>query len=186
MADHPFAPRLEFLLRLLDRLTAFIGKTVAWLTLLMVLATCLVVLLRRGFDIGSIALQESVTYMHAAVFLLGTAYALQYGAHVRVDILYRRFSPRTKAWINSLGALIFLLPVSVFIGLTSLEFVSSAWRIREGSTDAGGLSMVYWLKTLIPVMAVHLSLQAIAEVLRNALVLMHSDPLAEAADPEAD
>lgn len=186
MADYPRAPRLLFLLRQLDNLTATLGKSVAWLTLLMVLATCIVVILRRGFDIGSIALQESVTYMHAAVFLLGTAYALQYGAHVRVDILYRRFTPRTRAWINSLGALLLLLPVSIFIGFISIEFVSSAWRIREGSTDSGGLSLVYWLKTLIPLMAVNLSLQAVAEILRNTLVLMNiTDAANEAADSEA-
>lgn len=186
MADYPRAPRLLLLLRLLDSITATLGKSVAWLSLLMVLATCVVVILRRVFDIGSIALQESVTYMHAAIFLLGTAYALQYGAHVRVDILYRRFAPRTRAWINSLGALLLLLPVSIFVGVISIEFVSSAWRIREGSTDAGGLHWVYGLKTLIPLMAVSLSLQAVAELLRNALVLMNiNDPITDPSDGEA-
>src|SRR5690606_32443787 len=179
-------PWPQRLVRLLDGITLFIGRSIAWLTVMMVLVTCVVVILRRGFDIGSIALQESVTYMHAAVFLLGTAYALQYGAHVRVDILYRRFTPRTRAWINSLGALLLLLPVSIFIGFINIEFVSSAWRIREGSADSGGLRLVYWLKTLIPLMAVNLSLQAVAEILRNTLVLMNiTDAANEAADSEA-
>jgi len=167
------APRITGLLRAIDGFTALIGKSVAWLTLAMVLITCIVVVLRRGFDIGSIAMQESVTYMHAAVFLLGTAYALQTGAHVRVDILYRQFAPRTKAWINCLGALVFLLPISVFIGFISIDFVNSSWRIREGSTDSGGLGMVYLLKGLILAMSINLSLQAAAEVLRNLLVLMN-------------
>jgi TRAP-type mannitol/chloroaromatic compound transport system permease small subunit len=165
---------LRFIVKWLDQLIAALGKSVAWLTLLMVVATGIVVVLRRGFDIGSIGLQESVTYMHAAVFLLGAAYALQRGAQVRVDILYRRFSAHNKAWVDSLGALIFLLPVSAFIGFISWDFVLNSWQISEISTDSGGLRIVYLLKSLIPIAALSLCLQAVAEVLRNLLVLMGS------------
>ncbi len=156
----------------LDAFNQFIGHTVSCLTLLMVLATCIVVVLRRGFDIGSIGLQESVTYMHSAVFMLGAAYALRQGAQVRVDILYRRFSHRTRAWVDSLGSLILLLPMSLFIGFISWDLVQASWKIREGSTDSGGLGAIYLLKTLIPAAAACLSLQALAELLRNLLVLM--------------
>lgn len=164
------------ILQALDGFTAFIGSAVAWLTLAMVMATCVVVVLRRGFNIGSIGLQESVTYMHAAVFLLGAAYALQQGAQVRVDIFYRGFSRRSKAWIDSLGALILLLPTSLFIGLISWDFVTNSWQIREGSTDSGGVGAVYVLKSLIPLAAVLLSLQALAEVIRNLVILMTIRP----------
>lgn len=162
----------QLLLKGLDKFTATLGKAIAWLTLLMVIATGVVVLLRRGFDIGSIALQESVTYMHAAVFLLGAAYALQEGAQVRVDILYEKFSRRSQAWVDSLGSLLLLLPVSMFIGFISWDFALNSWYIREGSTDSGGVGMVYLLKSLIPLAALSLALQAIAELLRNLLVLM--------------
>src|SRR5690606_4839133 len=104
----------------------------------MVIITCVVVVMRRVFNLGSIGLQESVTYMHAAVFMLGAAYALRMGAQVRVDVLYRRFHFRTRAWVDSLGALLFLLPVSLFIGFVSWDFVAASWRIREGSTDSDG------------------------------------------------
>lgn len=168
----------------LDCFTAATGKAVSWLTLIMVVATCIVVVLRRGFDIGSIALQESVTYMHAAVFLLGAAYALQQGAQVRVDILYRQFSQHSKAWVDSLGAILLLLPLCGFIGFISWDFVVNSWQIREGSTDSGGVGMVYLLKSLIPLAAVCLSLQALAELLRNLLVLMGVTPAeAEAIEP---
>jgi TRAP-type mannitol/chloroaromatic compound transport system permease small subunit len=160
------------LVNALDTFTCTLGKTVAWLTLLMVIATGIVVVLRRGFDIGSIGLQESVTYMHAAVFLLGAAYALQQGDQVRVDILYAKFSRHGKAWVDSLGALILLLPVSAFIGFISWDFVVNSWQIREASTDSGGVGMVYLLKGLIPLAAVTLSVQALAEILRNLLILM--------------
>lgn len=171
------------LLRLLDAFSTGVGRTLAWLTVVMVIATCVVVVLRRGFDIGSIALQESVTYMHAAVFMLGAAYALKECGHVRVDILYRGFSIRQRAWVDSLGSLLFLLPVAIFTGLISWDFALGSWAIREGSTDSGGVGAVYLLKALIPLMAISLSLQAFAELLRNLLLLMC---ITEAADSAAD
>lgn len=169
----------------LDAINLFIGKAVACLTLVMVVVTCAVVVMRRGFDLGSIGLQESVTYMHAAVFMLGAAYALRLGAQVRVDILYRRFHFRTRAWVDSLGALLFLLPMALFIGFISWDFVAASWRIREASTDSGGLGAIYLFKTLIPLTAASLSLQALAEILRNGLVLMGlAEP--EVAEREQD
>lgn len=156
----------------LDTVTEWLGRTTAWLAPLMVLATCAVVLLRYGLGQGSVALQESVIYMHAALFMLGAGYALKHHRQVRVDILYRRFSPEGRAWVDALGGLLFLIPLAVFIGWISQDFVRSAWRIREMSADSGGLPWVYLLKTLIPLLALSLLLQAVAEVLRNLLRLM--------------
>lgn len=166
---------------LLDALTEFTGTTTAWLTALMVIIACIVVGLRHLFDIGSIALQESVTYMHAAVFMLGTALTLKRGCHVRVDIIYRHYQPRTRAWIDALGSLLFTLPVMLFIGIGSIDFVQESWRIHEGSQDSGGIGGVYLLKTLLPAMALSVSLQALAELLRNLLVLMNIAPAEEPA-----
>jgi TRAP-type mannitol/chloroaromatic compound transport system permease small subunit len=164
------------LVHCIDTLNLWLGKSVAWLTVLMVLATCIVVVLRRGFDIGSIALQESVTYMHAAVFLLGMAFALKQGAHVRVDIFYARFSTRQQAWIDCLGSLLFTLPIAIFIAVISWDFVLGSWAIQEVSADSGGVGAVYLLKALIPLMAVSLGLQACAELIRNLLLLMGITP----------
>lgn len=172
------------LVNCLDRINLSLGKSVAWLTVLMVLATCIVVILRRGFDIGSIALQESVTYMHAAVFLLGMAYALKQGAHVRVDIFYTRFSARQQAWVNCLGSLLFTLPVAIYIGMISWNFVLGSWAIQEASADSGGVGAIYLLKALIPLMAVSLGLQACAELVRNLLLLMGMTTMPSASTGE--
>ena len=83
---------------MLDRLSTLLGKGAAWLTLFMVLVTFLVVVMRYVFDVGFIWLQESVVWMHAAVFMLGAAYTLQQEEHVRVDIFYREMSPKRRAW----------------------------------------------------------------------------------------
>src|SRR5690606_10540191 len=97
------------LISLLDFIAEFTGITTAWLTGIMVVITAIVVGLRHLFDIGSIGLQESVTYMHAAVFMLGAAYTLKRDGHVRVDILHKKMSVKMRAWIEVLGSLLFTL-----------------------------------------------------------------------------
>lgn len=168
-------------IRWLDSVAEYTGTTTAWLTGIMVIVACTVVTLRHVFGIGSVALQESVTYMHALVFMLGAAYALKTGDHVRVDIFYRKMSAHARAWVDVLGSLLFTLPLMIFIGWGSMEFVSESWRIGEGSTDSGGLGGVYLLKSLLPLMALSVSLQAIAEMLRSLLVLMNITPAQEEA-----
>lgn len=156
----------------IDRFTEYSGQILAWLCFSMALTTGVVVALRYGFGIGSIALQESITYMHASIFMLGAAFALKHQKHVHVDIFYRNFSPRTRAWINSIGGIIFLLPLCLFIGGISWNFVINSWGIREVSAEPGGIPAIFLLKTLIPVMSLTLSAQGVAEVLRNALILV--------------
>jgi TRAP-type mannitol/chloroaromatic compound transport system permease small subunit len=163
---------LRFLVHYIDRYTDYWGRIAAWLCLAMTLVTALVVFLRYGMDFGSVAMQESVTYMHAVLFMSCAAFTLQRGGQVRVDIFYRNFSPRTRAWVNSVGGIVFLLPFCLFVLGISGQFVTESWAIREGSMESGGIDAVFLLKSLIPLMAFNLLLQGIAEVLRNAMVLV--------------
>jgi len=159
---------MHSLINNIERFIDWSGRTVSWLTLLMVVVTFIVVVLRYVFDIGWIALQESVTYMHAMVFLVGASWALQQEAHVRVDIFYSRFSSKTKAWIDLSGSLLLLLPVVTFTAWISWEYVVDSWQVLEGSREAGGLPAVYLLKSLILVLAIMLILQAIVQIVRCA------------------
>jgi TRAP-type mannitol/chloroaromatic compound transport system permease small subunit len=159
----------------IDAFTDRCGRLLAWLTLGMAVITALIVVLRYGFNIGSIMAQESVIYMHGALFLLGAGYALKAGAHVRVDIFYRNFDPRTKAWVNSLGGIVFLLPLCVFILVSSWDYVSESWGMRESSPEPGGIPAVYLLKSLLPLAAINLALQGVAEILRSALLLAQGE-----------
>lgn len=151
--------------------TTTIGRGCAWLALLLVLGIVLVVVLRYGFNIGNIALQESLTYLHGSLFMLAIAYTLAEDEHVRVDVLYQRFSPRGQAWVNLLGTLFLLLPICVAIFWLSLDYVASSWREQEGSAN-GGLPYVYLLKSLLLVLPALLSVQALAELLRHGLTLL--------------
>jgi len=146
----------------IDALNERVGQLAAWLVLAMVFITFLVVVLRYGFNFGRISLQESITYLHAFVFMLAGAYTLKHNEHVRVDIFYQDMSPRNKAKVDFFGTLLLLLPFALFIFWISLDYVSNSWKMMESSREAGGLPFVYILKTLIPVMAVLLLLQAIS------------------------
>ena len=168
-------PFLHACVHYIDAFTERSGQLLAWLALGMALMTTLVVVLRYGFNIGSIAAQESVTYMHGSLFLLGAAYALKSGAHVRVDIFYRGFSARTKAWVNSAGGIVFLLPLCVFILMSSWDYAGESWSMFETSAEPGGIPAVFLLKSLVPLIAITLALQGIAEILRNALILVESE-----------
>jgi TRAP-type mannitol/chloroaromatic compound transport system permease small subunit len=156
----------------IDSVTEKTGKLISWFTLLMVLLTFLIVVLRYGFNMGWIAMQESVLYLHGMVFMLGAAYTLKADGHVRVDIFYQKFSVKGKALVNLFGALFLLLPVSIFIFYISFDYVATSWRIMEKSPEAGGLPFVYLSKSLLLLMAVTLSLQGLAEVCRNLQTLL--------------
>ena len=95
---------------------------------------------------------------------------------MRVDIFYRNFSKRAQAWVNSLGGIVFLLPLCLFILFSSWDYVSESWAMREASPEPGGIPAVFVLKTLIPLAATNLALQGTAEVLRSTLYLVeHGD-----------
>jgi len=168
--------------RFLDAVNELVGTSIAWLTLVMMLVTCIVVVARYVFNLGSIALQESVMYMHGIVFMLGIGYTLKHQGHVRVDILYARFSAKTRAIIDCLGTLVFLFPLGLFILIGSLDYVYFSWALTEGSAQPGGLPGVFALKTLIPIMAFLLLSQGLAEFGRAITILASPDPEADKSD----
>lgn len=157
---------------IIDRVTEKMGKLISWFTFLMVLLTFLIVVLRYGFNMGWIAMQESVLYLHGIVFMLGAAYTLKADGHVRVDIFYQKFSSKGKALVNLFGTLFLLLPVCIFIFYISFDYVSTSWRIMEKSSEAGGLPFVYLSKSLLLLLALTLSLQGISEICKNLQILL--------------
>ena len=159
------------LINSIDRFTEVSGRLLSWLTILMVVLVVVVVITRYFLEIGSIALQESVTYLHAMVFMLGLAFTLKRGGHVRVDIFYRGYSIRGKAIVDLLGGLLFLLPFCLLIFISSWDYVLASWAIGEGSSENSGIAAIYLLKTLMLIMPATLLLQGVAEILKALLVL---------------
>ena len=149
---------------MLDRFSALLGKTSAWLTLLMVLVTFVVVVLRYVFDAGLIWLQESVVWMHGFVFMVGAAYTLQREEHVRVDIFYREMSPQRRALVDLIGVTVFLLPLCALLGWKAFDYVAVSWQLQEASRESGGLPypLIPLLKSILVVMPITVGLQGVA------------------------
>ena len=172
----------SYLLRILktslsavEKFTEVTGRFISWATVTMVILVVLVVITRYFLGLGSIALQESVTYLHCLVFMMGFAFTLKHDGHVRVDIFYRGFSPRLKAIVNLIGGLLFLIPFCLLFFFISWDYVLASWVIRETSAENNGLPFIYLLKTLMLLMPVTLLLQGIAEILRSGLILSGAD-----------
>lgn len=159
----------------IEQVAEWTGRAVAWLTAAMVAVTFLVVVLRYAFGLGWIAMQETVTWMHGIVFMLGAAYTLEHDEHVRVDIFYRGLGVRRQAWVDLTGTLLLLAPVAGFILYSAWDYVLDSWRIRESSREAGGLPGLYLLKTVIPVTGALLLLQGAAIVARCVRTLRRGD-----------
>jgi len=157
----------------LESLNRAIGRSLSWLCLFMVLVTCLVVVERYWFESGSIRLQESITFMHALLFMLASAYTLAAGDHVRVDVLYGSMSPRAKARVDIGGTLLLLFPFCAFVIWSSWDFVSVSWQINEASQEAGGLPYPFLplMKSAIPVAALLLLLQGCSMLIRSFAIL---------------
>ena len=168
-----------------DWTTDLLGRSISWMTVVMVIMVLIVVFTRYFLQVGSIALQESVTYLHAIVFLLGISYTLKQDGHVRVDIFYRKFSSRRKALINFFGGIFFLMPVSGLILYSSWDYVWASWAIGETSAENNGLPFVYLLKTLMILMPITLILQGIAEVVQSLLIIIEKPDLPKTECMEA-
>ncbi|MBT8084662.1 MAG: TRAP transporter small permease subunit [Woeseia sp.] len=155
-----------------DRIDSFsraTGKATSWLTLLMVIVTVIIVVMRYAFDFGMIWLQESLTWMHAVVFMMGAAWTLQQDEHVRVDVFFRDMTERQKATVNLLGVLLFVFPLCGYIFFEAFDYVQRAWQIREISRDTGGLPYpaIPLLKSVLLLMPLALALQGLAMLLRS-------------------
>ena len=147
-----------------------VGRAVAWLVLLAVLVSTGNAISRYAFNSSSNAWLEIQWYAFSAIFLLCAGYALLHQAHVRIDVLYGKWSPRARAWIDLMGAAFFLMPMAVLILYFSWPMFVQAYVGHEISSDAGGL--VRWpVKLLIPVGFALLVLQGLSEMVKRAAFL---------------
>jgi len=158
----------------IDRMNAAIGRFAAWLVLVVVLLQFALVVARYMFGLGSVWLTETVIYAHAALFMLAAAWTLRAGGHVRVDVFYAEATARTRAWIDLVGALLLLLPFMLVLMWLSVPYAARSWTILEHSQEASGLPLVFLLKTLIPLFALLMALQGVAQAIRAVAGLRRS------------
>lgn len=148
-----------------------VGKTISWLTLLLILVVCLEVVRRSLFNTTSIWSMELQWHIFSLIFLLGAGYALKHDRHVRVDLFYTNFSKRDQAWVNFFGSILLLMPWLLITIYFSFYYALDAWYLREGSPDPGGLPARYLIKFAVPVGLSLLLLQAISVALSSLITL---------------
>ena len=166
---------MQQIVHILDQPARWLGRITQWFSLIMMALTCIIVLLRYGFDIGSIPTQEAVMYLHGFAFMLAISWGIQSNSHVRVDVLYAKLPHRRQRLIDATGAIVFLLPLGLVLLWTGWSYAGRSWSILEGSPEVSGIPAVFLLKSLIPALGLLLLLQACAEILRN-LASLNSDP----------
>ena len=139
----------------------------------MVIVMFVIVVMRYIFDVGLIWLQESVIWMHATVFMVGAAYTLKHEEHVRVDVFYGSMSPPRQAWVNTIGVLLFLLPLCGFLAVKSFDFAMTSWSMREASMESGGLPypVLPLVKSVLVIMPVTVGLQGLSLLYRSVSCL---------------
>ncbi len=152
---------------MLDKTIKYLGNFTAVILALLVLLIVYDASARYLFSEGSTALQELEWHLFDVVILFGIAYTMREDAHVRVDIFYASFSPKTKAIINMASALFFVLPVSLLIIYIGIDFVALSFAQNEASSDPGGLEYRFIVKSLLPLAFIFLSLQALKSIKTN-------------------
>ncbi|MCW8964923.1 MAG: TRAP transporter small permease subunit [Gammaproteobacteria bacterium] len=166
----------------IDALIDWVGRTISWLTLLTVIIAFLVVVMRDLFEFGRIWIQELYVWTHAMVFMLGAAWTLKVGGHVRVDIVYRKLSPYRRCWVDLLGVLLLLIPTCLLILWSSYSYVESSIRLLEGSRETGGVPGVFILKSVIPLTALLLLLQGVSMAIHNAARIRGLEPIPDSGE----
>ena len=156
--------------RLIDSINDRFGLLANWL----VLAACVIsagnAFMRYGFSLSSNAWLEIQWYLFAGMVMLGASHTLRVNEHVRVDVLYSRYGARTRLWLDLVGGILFLLPMTVIIGWLSWPLFANAWAVGEVSGNAGGL--LRWpVKILIPLGFLLLTLQGLSEIIKRAAAL---------------
>jgi len=168
---------IKRIISLIEALSEWSGRIVAWMVLLMALVVGYDVVMRYLFHSGSVALQEVEWHLFALIFLLGSAYTFKHDSHVRVDIYYNShwMNERRRAWLDLFGGLFLLTPFCLLVIFSSFPFVENSYLMGEGSPDPGGLPWRYLLKAAIPVGFILIFLQGIAHMLRCVIRLMSEE-----------
>ena len=152
--------------KIIDNLIERISDFLMLLLLTMITMIFISVICRFFFNVNFIALQELIMYFHATIFMFGISYALKKDAHVKIDIIYNILPKKIKTYISIASILLFILPMSIFLIYISIGMTIQSWSIFEGSSEAGGLDLVFILKTIIPLTGILILLQSMSQLLK--------------------
>ena len=155
---------------LIDKLTDNIANGLLYILIALILLVFFTVFFRYVFNMSYIIIQEIIMYLHALIFMFGISYALKENSHVKIDVLYNTLNKKAQRVISIAGLVSFILPTALFIIYISIDMTTQSWVILEGSSEAGGLNLVFILKSLIPISGVLIFLQGISELIKHIRV----------------
>ena len=155
---------------LIDKVTNNIAYILSYMLILLIIIVFSSVFFRYVLSISYVILQELIMYIHALIFMLGISYTLKEKAHVKIDIIYNVLTKENQNLVSSVGVLLFILPTSLFISYISLDMVFQSWRVLEGSSEAGGLNLVFILKSLIPITGILIFFQGLSELMKYRIM----------------
>ena len=155
---------------LIDKLTDNIANGLLYILIALILLVFFTVFFRYVFNMSYIIIQEIIMYLHALIFMFGISYALKENSHVKIDVLYNTLNKKAQRVISIAGLVSFILPTALFVIYISIDMVTQSWVIFEGSSEAGGLNLVFILKSLIPISGVLIFLQGISELIKHIRV----------------
>lgn len=162
--------KLKSFIAIIDQINDFVGRSVSWLSIGLVLLICFDVVRRFFFQRTDAWIMELEWHMFAMIFLLGAGYTLKHQKHVRVDLFYSNYDEHNKALINLVGGLVLLLPLCLLLIYISFSYARSSYLLGEGSPDPGGLPYRFVIKSMIPIGMLLLLLQGVAETARSFIV----------------
>lgn len=171
--------QLYFIARSLERISSLVGRLSAWALLALMLVIVTDVFLRRWFIIGSTKLQELEWHLHGFLFLMGLGWAYSKNAHVRIELVSERLSARTRAWIEMIGCLLFLLPYVSAVLWFGYDYVAYSFAYNEASASPTGLADRWIIKSVIVIGFGLLSLAALSRLLEAIVFLFGAIDLAE-------
>ncbi|MBT3696842.1 MAG: TRAP transporter small permease subunit [Gammaproteobacteria bacterium] len=152
--------------KMIDSFTEIISDLLMLLLLAMIMMIFISVICRFFFNVNFVALQELIMYFHATIFMLGISYALKKDAHVKIDVIYNILPKKIKIYMSMASILLFILPTAIFLIYISIGMTIQSWSIFEGSSEAGGLNLVFILKTIIPLTGILILLQSMSQLLK--------------------
>jgi TRAP-type mannitol/chloroaromatic compound transport system permease small subunit len=154
----------------MDNLSEWSGRIFVWLIIPLTIVVVYEVISRRVFNAPNIWATEVTNYLYGPHFMLAAAFTLLYRSHVSIDIIYGKFSPRTRGILDIITHLVFFFPFCIIVLIQGVVFAQTSWSIHETSESAA-LTIVPLIKTVIPVTFTLLLIQGLANFIR-AIVLV--------------
>lgn len=175
VVHHAAFPETRFS-QAIDNVIKKIGSVISWFWIALIVVICVNVFMKNALGQGSVRFEEIQWHIYSALFLLGLSYTMTFDDHVRVDLLHENFNLRTKAWVEVVGIIVFLLPFLIMLLYFTWPFVIKAFTDGERSSSPAGLAYYWIIKSTLVIGLALLLATSISRLQRCIAFLMNDNP----------